>query len=199
MGFHKLRETTNTESKQMPATLKEGQVLIRNARLGYPKLFVPQGIKGDATSKPRYGCQVMLPKSDTKTKALIDAEIERLTKVHFKGKPLKSKDICVKDGDGEDGDETTRGFWLISANRAESQGRPQVVDKDGRTALDSSDGKPYAGCWCNFLVSFFVPKNWPKITAGLEIVQFVKDDEPFGGAAPRAEDVMPSLEDDDDI
>lgn len=180
------------------ATLKEGQIFIPASRLGYPKLYKAQGIDGDPTSKPRFGCQIMLPKSDTKTKEKLDAEITRLSKLHFKGVVPKSKDLFIKDGDGEDGDENTKGFWLISANRAESQGRPQIVDRDGRTALHEADGKPYAGCWCNFLVSAYVPKNWKKVCAGLEIVQFVKDDEPFGGSAPRAADVMPSMEEDED-
>lgn len=179
------------------AILKEGQLII-TGRLGYPKLFRPEGIKGDLTSKPRYGCLIMVPKTDTKAKKKIDDEIERLSKVHFKGKVPKSKDLFIKDGDGEDGDENSKGFWLVSANRAEYQGRPQIVDRDCRTALHQEDGKPYAGCWCNFLIGVYVPKNWQKVCAGLDIVQFNKDDEPFGGAAPRAEDVMPSLEDDED-
>ncbi len=105
----------------------------------------------------------------------------------------KSKDLCIKDGDGEDGDETTRGYWIIAANRAESQGRPQVVDRT-RKAIDSADSATiYGGCRCNFLIAFFVPKNWSKICASLEIVQFVRDDDRFGAPRPDAEDVMPEL------
>jgi hypothetical protein len=174
--------------------LPEGQVLIPSSRVGYPKFYKAEAIKNDNTSKPRYGCQIYLPKSDEATKAKIDKEIARLSKLHFKGVKPKSKDLCVKDGDGEDGDENTRGYWIISANRAESQGRPQVIDRS-RKAIDSSEaGKVYAGCYCNFLVSFFVPKNWGKITASLEIVQFVKDGEPFGAPRPVADQVMPELE-----
>lgn len=173
--------------------LPEGQVLIPSSRVGYPKFYKAEGIKGDKESKPRYGCQIYLPKSDESTKAKIDKEIARLSKLHFKGVKPKSKDLCIKDGDGEDGDENTRGYWIISANRAESQGRPQVIDRS-RKAIDSSDAsKVYAGCYCNFLVSFFVPKNWGKITASLEIVQFVKDGEPFGAPRPVADQVMPEL------
>ena len=180
------------------STLKEGQQLIKNARLGYPKLFTPAGIKDDPTSKPRYGCAIYIPKTDVKAKAAIDAEIERLSKIHFKGKVPKTKDLAVKDGDGEDGDDNTKGYWVVSANRAVSQKRPQVVDKDGRTPLDSQDSKPYAGCRCNFLISWFVPKNWAKVCAVLEIVQFVGDDEPFGAGSPAAADVMPDLSEDED-
>lgn len=179
------------------STLPEGQVLIPNSRLGYPKLWKAVGIKDDPTSKPRFGCAIYLPKSDEATKAKIDKEIARLSKIHFKGVKPKSKDICVADGDSEDGDENTKGYWIISANRAESQGRPQIVDRS-RKAIDSSDASTvYAGCVCNFLVSFFVPKNWGKICASLEIVQFSKDGEPFGAARVAAEDVMPDLGDED--
>lgn len=177
------------------ATLPEGQLLIPTSRIGYPKLFKAESIKNDKDSKPRFGCQIYLPKSDESTKAKIDKEIARLSKIHFKGVKPKSKDICVKDGDGEDGDENTAGYWIISANRAESQGRPQVVDR-ARKPIDSSDSSVvYAGCYCNFLVSFFVPKGWGKICASLEIVQKVKDGEPFGAARAKADEVMPELDD----
>lgn len=182
----------------MATTLPEGQVLIKNARLGYPKLWKAEGIKADPTSKPRYGCAIYLPKSDTATKAMIDAEIERLSKEKFKGVKLKSKDIFVSDGDGEDGDENTKGYWIISANRAETQGRPQVVDRS-RKPIDSSEASMiYAGCVCNFLIGVYVPGKWQKICASLEIVQFVKDGEPFGAARVAADAVMPELEDEED-
>jgi hypothetical protein len=180
---------------------KEGQLLLRNCRLGYPKLFVPEAVKAskdDPNPKKRYGAAIYLPKTDVKAKAAIDAEIERLSKVHFKGKVPKSSDLFIKDGDGEHGDDNTKGCWIISANRAESQKRPQVVDKDGRTPLDSQDSKPYAGCRCNFLISVYVPGNWAKVCSSLEICQFVADDEPFGAGSVKAEDVMPDLSDEDD-
>lgn len=180
-------------------TTKPGQVLIPNSRLGYPKLFQATSIQGDPTSKPRYGCQIYLPKSDTATKALLDAEIARVTKERFKGEKRKSKDLFISDGDGEDGDENTKGYWIISANRSETQGRPAVIDR-GRKPIDSAEQQTvYAGCFCNFLVDIYAPKNWQKICAGLEVVQFVKDGEPFGGGRVDVEAVMPDLGDDDDV
>lgn len=188
-------EIQNTEMSQ--ATLPEGQILIPNSRLSYPKLWKAEPIKGDPSSKPRYGCQILLPKSDTTTKLKIDAEIDRLAKAKFKGVKPKTKDLFIKDGDGEDGDENTKGCWIVSANRAESQKRPQVVDKNPRIALLPDDDKPYAGCYCNFVIGVFVPSNWAKICASLEIVQFVKDGEPLG--APRTDAaVMPDLGDEDE-
>lgn len=178
----------------MSNALKEGQLLLKGCRLGYPKLFVAEAIKGVADSKARFGAAIYLPKSDTKTKAKIDAEIERLAKLNFKGVIPKEKDLFIKDGADENMDD----YWVISANRAESQKRPQVVDKDGRTPLDSQDTKPYAGCFCNFLVSIYVPKNWKKICANLEICQYIGDGEPFGAGTVKAADVMPDLSDDDE-
>lgn len=182
----------------MSATLQEGQVFIPNARLGYPKLWKAEGIKADATSKPRFGCAIYLPKSDTKTKAAIDAEVDRLTKVKFKGVARKSKDLCIADGDGESGDDNTRGCWIISANRAESQGRPNVIDRN-RNPIDSSDAsKVYAGCVANFFIAIYVPGTWTKICASLEVVQFVRDGEPFGAARVNADSVMPDLGDEEE-
>ncbi len=179
--------------------LPEGQLLIQNAIIGYPKLFVPDRVKGDDTAKLRYGCQIYLPKSDEATKALIDKEIARLAKVHMKGVKPKSKDLFIKDGDSDDyGDENTKGHWIISANRAETQGRPQVVDRN-RKAIDSTESSEvYGGAVCNFLIGTFVPKNWNgKICASLEIVQKVKDGDPFGAPRAEADQVMPELGDDD--
>lgn len=182
----------------MSTTAKASQILIPNARLGYPKLFTATSIQGDPSSKPRYGCQIYLPKSDTATKAKLDAEVDRITKERFKGTKLKSKDICISDGDGEDGDEHTKGCWIISANRAESQGRPAVIDR-ARKPIDSSEQqKVYAGCVCNFLVDFYAPKSWSKICASLEVVQFVKDGDALGGGRVDVEAVMPDLGDDEE-
>lgn len=178
--------------------LQEGQILVTNARLSFPKLWKAEGIKGDPTSKPRYGCQLLLPKSDEATKAKIDAEVARLSKVHFKGVKPKAKDLFFRDGDGEDGDENTAGHWIISANRAETQGRPQVVDRNRKPIDSSEQSSVYGGCYVNSLIALFVPKNWSKICASLEIVQKVKDGESFGAPRVEAEDVMPELPDDED-
>lgn len=170
--------------------------MIPNCRIGYPKIFTPEAVKNDPNARPRYGCKIYLPKTDEKTKARIDAEFQRIIKEKLKGVKPKTKDLCLQDGDGEDGDEDTAGHWIISANRQESQGRPTVIDKD-RSPLAEADAKIYAGCRCNFLVGFYVPKGWSKIAGGLEIVQFRADDEPFGAGRPDAS-VMPDLSEEDE-
>lgn len=183
----------------MSKEIKANQLLIENARIGYPKLFKAVAIQGDASAVPRFGCQLYIPKSDTKTKALLDRVVEALTKEHMKGTRPKTKDLCIKDGDGEDGDDNTRGHWIVSANRSESQGRPQVVNRD-RSVIDSSEANiVYAGCYVNAVVSFYVPKNFKtKICGGLEVIQFRKDGEALGGSRVDAASVLDDLSDLDD-
>lgn len=174
-------------------SIQEGQLLIKNARIGYPKIFAASAIKGDPNAKPRFGCQIYIPKSDEAAKAAIDKEIARLAKIHTKGVKPKASLLPIKDGDGEDGDENTRGYWILAANRAETQGRPQVVDRS-KKPIDSSEASTvYGGCWCNFLVGFFFQQKWGRICCGLEIVQKVKEGESFGAPRANAEEVMPDL------
>lgn len=193
------KRITESENTNMATTqLQEGQLIIPNSRLGYPKLWKAEAVKGDPNAKARFGCAIYLPKSDTVTRKKLEGEIERLTKEKFKGVKVKTKDLFIKDGDSEDGDENTKGYWIISANRAESQGRPQVVDR-ARKPIDSADAQMlYAGCVCNFLISIYVPKGWSKICASLEVVGFVKDGDPFGAARVDAAAVMPELDDEED-
>lgn len=180
------------------AQLAESQVLILNARLGYPKLYEPKAAKGDPNSKPRYGCQIYIPKSDEGTHAKILKQIDRLAKAHLKGVKPKSANLPIKDGDGEDGDENTRGHWILTANRAESQGRPQVVDRKNRP-IDSKDANDvYGGCYCDFLVDFYFQSNWGRICVSLEIVRKVRDGESFGAPRVEASEILPELPDEEE-
>lgn len=176
--------------------LQEGQVLLTNVRLSFPKLWQAESVKGDPNAKPRYGCRFMIAKDDIKNKAKLDKEIDRIVKANMKGVRPKSKDIFIIDGDGEDGDESSRGYWLVSANRAESQGRPTVVDRD-KSPLAQGDDKPYAGCYVNAVISIYKPKDWGKICSCLEVVQFSKDGERFGAGRVDVNEVLPDLDDED--
>lgn len=165
------------------------------SRIGYPKLWKAEGIKNDPTSKPRFGCAIYLDKSDEATKARIDKEIARLSKVHFKGIKPKSKDLPIRDGDNpEEGDENTAGCWILSANRAETQGRPKVIDRNKKPIDSSEASEVYAGCFCDYIVSFFVPKNWNKICISLEVVRKNKEGAPLGAARVDVDTAMPDLD-----
>ena len=180
----------------MSTELNEGQIIIPNARLSYPKLFHAESVKGESEDKARYGANILLSKKDAATKARIDKEIRRIAKERMKGVMPAAEDISMRDGDGPKGDEHSEGCWVISANRYPSQGRPQVVDGK-RSPLTQDDGKPKAGDFCNFLVGIYSPKAWPKkVCFSLEIVQYVKDGPPIGAGTADVE-VMPEMPDDD--
>lgn len=180
----------------MATTQIEGQVKLKNVRLSFPTLFKAEGIKGDPNSKPRFGATFLISKDDKAQIKLIEDEIKRLEKLKFKGKALSDKDISFHDGDSKDFDGY-EGHMYLSANRSESQGRPQVVDRN-LTPLTADDAKIYAGCYVNAVVSFFVPKDWKKICCSLEVVQFVKDGEAFGAGRVKVDEVLEVLDDEDD-
>lgn len=190
-------QNTNTNMSKLIA---EGSVLITKARIGHPKLFTAEQVRGDASAKKRFGCVIHVSKDDKETCEILQNEIDRLTKIHFKGAKLKSKDLFIKDGDGEEGDEFSKNCWIISANRPESQGRPNVRDRDGKTPIDSMDGRPAPGNKCNFIIGIYKPKDWPKICASLETVQYVEDDGVrYGGSKIDVDSILPDLSEDEDF
>lgn len=176
---------------------------IVEGRIGYPKLYTPERAQNDPTSTPRFGCQLYMPKDKTAAKKRLDEIIDDLVKERFKGVRPKSKDIFLKDGDGEYADKSgiSAGCWIISANRAEKQGRPQVVDR-AKKPIDSTESATiYAGCDVQILISVYVPKrgNTNQIAAVLEVVRKLGDNTPIGGGGVvDVENVLPDLPDDDE-
>ena len=179
-------------------TTPEGVIIIKGARLSYPKLHQPEAIKNMQDSKPRYGCQLLIPKSDKATMAAIKAEVDRLCKIHFKGKKPENADLFYTDGDGVKGDEHSEGCIMVSANRAESQNRPLVIDRAKNPVQPGDEEDPYAGCYVNAKIGVYRPKGWAKICASLEVVQFAKHGEPIGAGKPVAGDEFDDLSDDED-
>lgn len=168
-----------------------------DGRLSYPKLWKAEHFKNDTATAKRFGCQILVPKADKTFKPIIDKEIKRIADASLKGKVPKSKDIPVKDGDGENGDEHSAGCWIVSANRAESQGRPQVVDQR-KNPIDAGDNKLFAGYQCRFVLGIYKPKGYDIIACQLEIVQLLREDEVFGAGRVDT-DVLPDVEDDEDL
>lgn len=178
--------------------------MIPLARLSYPKLYVPEAVKGaerDENPRKRYGCVLLIPKSDKATYKLLKDYIDELkAKPPLKGTKLKADKVALRDGDDDDETEECRGHWILSANRAEKQGPPGVVDRKLKPITQERNQREevvYAGCWVKAYVGLFVPSGFVRISCGLEALQFIKDDEPFGNKV-RAEDVFSALEDEEE-
>lgn len=171
------------------------QLVLENVRLSYLFAFKPN-------DKGKYACAILLPKSNKKLKAAVDAAIEaaRLASgPKFNGKVPAKLPNTVYDGDGEKEDGSSfgpecKGMWVINSSANQ---QPGLVDRRCQPIVDST--QLYSGAWANVDVNFYAYNtNGNKgIACGLNNIQKVRDDEALGGRA-RAQDVFKPIEDDDD-
>ena len=170
-------------------------VVTGKVRLSYCNLFTPQKQSADPNAKEKYSCVVLLPKSDTATKAKIDAAIEA---AKLKGQsdkwggkipavvptPLHDGD-GTRPSDGEPYSAECKGCWVFSAS---STVRPNVVDANVDPIMDQSE--IYSGIYARVAVDFF-PYNFggkKGVGCSLGNVQKVGDGEHFGGGSVSAAD-----------
>lgn len=181
----------------------ENHVVTGKVRLSYVNLITPQvSTDNNGQQVQKYNCTVLLPKSDTATKAKIDAAVEAA-----KQKGLQSKwsgvmppriDVPVRDGDGErpsDGmpyGEECKGCWVInvSANR-----KPRIVDNALQDIIDPAE--IYSGMYARVSVDFFpyFSQNKKGIGVSLCNVQKLADGEPLGGAPATPDEDFGALDD----
>lgn len=168
-------------------------VTTGEARLSYVHLFKPYAHnQGD---KERFSCTILLPKSDTATKARIDAAIEAAKQKGISG---KWNGVCppivqtpVHDGDGtrpSDGmpfGPECKGHWVFTAN-ADIDYPPEVVDQNGNPMINQSE--MYSGVYALVNVEFFPYMFGGKKGIGCSLgpVKKVRDGEALGGSAPTA-------------
>lgn len=170
-------------------------------RLSYAHIWEPATNEDGTPGK--YSTALLIPKSDTKTLAKINAAIEA-AKIKDKAKLVNSKGVVPKniktplhDADEEEiEDEAYRGMVFFNAY---SKRRPQIVDRHVQKILDPEE--VYSGCYCNVSVNFYgfnrdVNKG---IAAGLNNIQKVRDGERLAGGSTADDDFEALGDDDDDI
>ena len=170
------------------------------ARASFVHLVAP---KASAEGQdPKYSLLAMFPKSDTRTKAEMDACIEaaRLAAQSKGIKNWKTLKSPIHDGDGEKpnggayGPECA-GMGVVNCS---SKTKPGIVDKHLQPIIDPSE--IYSGMWVKLDLNFYgysVSGN-SGIACGLNNVQKVRDDDPLGGGRERAENVFQAADDDED-
>lgn len=185
----------------MSYEVKSTEVVTRKpVRLSYVFLNNPR--KNDDGSEGKYGCTLLIPKTDKDTIKAINAAIEAAKAEGISNGIKGAKDFPspLRDGDGqrprggEYGPEC-KGMMVLNTT---SKNRVKVCDRNRNEILDSDE--IYSGMWANVMIKlrcFNVPGN-KGITCYLNLVQKVRDDQPLGGSAPKAEDVFEAIEDDDD-
>ena len=162
-------------------------ITISGVRFSYCHLFQPKPPKKQGEAA-KYCTTVLVPKTNTAAKALIDQAVNQAIE---DGVPKKwggirppKIEICVYDGDGprpSDGmpfGEECRGMWVFTAG---STDQPFVVDCQVQPIMRPQD--VYSGMWGNVNVAFFAYENSGKkgIGCALNGVQKTGDDTPLSG------------------
>ena len=179
----KLRRNKDMSTSQKTTT----KVVTGVVRLSYANVWEPASINGGT---PKYSVSLIIPKSDTKTIAAINAAVDAAIKegaAKFGGKiPSKAAlKLPLRDGDVEREDEAYQGAYFVNAN---STTAPQIVDQKVQPILDR--GEVYSGCYARVSINFYAfNSNGNKgIACGLGNIQKVKDGEPLGGKRNASED-----------
>ena len=173
----------NTGAKTSPTKVITGIV-----RLSYANVHEPKSINGGA---PKYSVSLIIPKSDTKTIAAINAAVDAAIEEgrgKFGGKipnraalklPLRDGDIDRPD------DEAYANSYFVNAN---SNSAPEIVDKALNPIMSRSE--VYSGVYARVSLSFYAfNSNGNRgVACGLGNIQKVRDGEPLGGRTSAVDD-----------
>lgn len=171
------------------------KVLTGEVRLSYVHLTEPYQNKqgGD----PRYQVTLLIPKSDTITKADIDSSInvayEDGVKNKWKGARPQMKNALIYDGDGTKADGTPfgaecKGHWVITAASPASR-KPNVVDVSNIN-VELAPTDIYSGMYARVTLNFFSYDSHGSkgVGCGLGNVMKTRDGEALSGGASAASD-----------
>ena len=170
------------------------KVITGKVRFSYANVWAPKSING---GDEKYSVSLIIPKSDKKTIADIQAAIELAKKEgasKFGGKVPASLKLPMRDGDVDrPDDEAYKGCYFVNAN---SKDRPGIVDKSVKPILDQTE--LYSGCYGRASISFYAfNQNGNKgIACGLQNLQKLADGEPLGGRSRADEDFTTANDDD---
>ncbi|MBC5689751.1 DUF2815 family protein [Mediterraneibacter sp. NSJ-55] len=168
-------------------------VTTGEARLSYVHLFKPYAQQPGQEEK--FSCTVLVPKSDTATKARIDAAIEAAKQKGISGKwngvcpPIVPDPVWDGDGarpsDGMPFGTECKGHWVFTAS-AKADYPPEVVDANMNPIINQSE--IYSGVYAVVNVEFYPYAFGGKkgIGCGLGPVKKVRDGEALAGSAPTA-------------
>lgn len=167
-------------------------MLTGKFRASYVHVFEPQAPQGGGD--PKYSITMLIPKNDTATLNMIQAEINRAlqegqAKVFNGQMPARPK-LPIYDGDGvrangEPFGEECKGCMVITAS---SKIKPSVVDLNIQQIIDPNAF--YSGCYARASINFFAYNQSGNKGVGcaLNNVQKVEDGEPLSGRATADED-----------
>jgi len=178
--------------------------VIKNVQIALfspPAIWTPQQYNNDG--KPKYRAYFLMA-PDSEAKQVVEAAIRETAaaspwaskaKEHLAAAKASGK-ICLVDGDTK----AYAGFpgnWALTAIRdpGRDPGAPVIVDRDGKTPIKENQGRIFSGCFVNAKVGFYAQNNvhGKTVRCTLIAVQYVKDGESFGGAAPASGEGLDDL------
>ena len=162
-----------------------------NTRWSYCNVWEPKAING---GKPKYSVSLIIPKTDTKTIAKIEAAIEAAyrdgeSKLKGNGRSVPALDLIktpLRDGDRErPDDEAYAGSLFLNANNSSA---PGIVDRDRQPIIDHTE--VYSGVYGRASISFYAfnTNGNRGIACSLNNLQKIRDGEPLGGRASAESD-----------
>jgi len=188
---------TNTTNRVNPNPGKNPTKVITGiVRMSYANVWEPKSINGGTE---KYSVSLIIPKSDTKTIAAINAAVDAAIeegKGKFGGKvPNKAAlKLPIRDGDiDRPDDEAYVNCFFINAN---SSTAPQIVNRQVEPILDRSE--VYSGVYARVSINFYAfNSNGNRgIACGLGNIQKISDGEPLGGRTNAADDFTTDVDDD---
>lgn len=181
------------------------QIMLRNVRLSFPQIWTPKAFQEG--QPPSFQASFLLdPTNKVHAASIVEikAETADICAKYWGQVPSGVKKcfgladtIDPETGEPKKPYEGYKGmFYLAGANKR----RFQIVDRDGKTPLTEQDGKPYAGCFVNALISLWNsdhPKGGKRVSCNILTMQFAKEGTAFGAAPVEASEVFEALEDED--
>lgn len=174
-------------------------IIIRGARLAFhDALWEAKQYEGQGPFK--YRTNFLIPADDAQRKVIGKAIVE-VAKAKWGEKAKAVLDatnaqqkICFIDGDTKEYNGYA-GNWALTATRDVGDGPVQICGNSLKQKISSQDGIIYSGCYVNGKVDLWAQDNkfGKTVRATLIAVQFVKDGESFGGAAPASVDGLDDL------
>lgn len=175
-------------------------VTINDVRFSYLNVFQAKPPFNNPTGEAKFSATILVPKSNTQAKAIIDQAIAAAIDAGVSSKWNNVRPpqpaICVHDGDGvrpSDGQafgEECKGCWAFTAS-AKADHPPFVVDAQVQPIIDPT--KVYSGMWGNVSVSFFAYNSAGKkgIGCGLNGLQKTRDGDPLSARVTAQDAFQP--------
>lgn len=172
---------------------------ITTGEVRFSYLHVFQPFANQQGQEPKYSATILIPKSDTATKAAIDAAVQAAitagVSAKWGGVRPPQPAICVHDGDGtrpSDGaayGAECKGCWVVTTS-SNQQHPPFVVDANVQPIINQAD--VYSGAYGRASITFYAYNYAGKkgIGCGLNGIQMLRDGEPLGGNSVSAADAF---------